>query len=239
MNLRILTTGPITSKFGIRPALMYAKDRLAQHVVVRIVAGETSGLIGILNCQVITGAKCRKAEETLDGFEAMAEFLTLRTGVFELIQLDSKLPDDELAQSVEISLDALLQELKTASTLPPLELLHRIQPASDSTQPDYQSSLVLRDLENAIYKSRENLSASGAFSRLPETVEMMKIDLSAPAPINFSETEQTEQTEPNSPDCLYHRRCGDGRRTFMGNSWQSAGNQSHSQNVLHHHDQSV
>lgn len=140
MNLNILTSGLITSKFGIRPALMCAtRTDLSQHSVVRIISAKASGWIGIANGNLITGAKCQSGDTTLNGFEALSVFMKLESGAFDLIQMDSRLLGDELAQSIGISIDELLDKLRQTPDLATIEILRKCKrnaiPEIDSKLP--------------------------------------------------------------------------------------------------------
>ncbi len=139
MNLNILTSGLITSKFGIRPALMCAtRTDLSQHSVVRIISAKASGWIGIANGNLITGAKCQSGDTTLNGFEALSIFMKLESGAFDLIQMDSRLLGDELAQSIGISIDELLDKLRQTPDLPTIEILRKCK---RNTIPEIDSKL--------------------------------------------------------------------------------------------------
>ena len=133
MNLNILTSGMITAKFGIRPALMCATRKdLSAHSVVRIVSDNASGWIGIAYGHLITGAKCQKGDETINGFEALSAFMKLENGVFDLIQMDNSLLGDELAQSIGISIDELLEQLKNNPTATTIEILRKCRRTNDA-----------------------------------------------------------------------------------------------------------
>ena len=105
---------------------------LSKHSVVRIVSDASSGWVGIAYGHLITGAKCQKGAETLVGFEALAELLTLENGMFDLIQLDSRLLGDELAQSIGISIDELIREMAADSSMPAIELLRKCKKVQDA-----------------------------------------------------------------------------------------------------------
>lgn len=133
MNLNILTSGLITAKFGIRPALMCATRKdLSAHSVVRIVSDTASGWIGIAYGHLITGAKCQAGEQTLNGFEALSAFMKLESGVFDLIQMDNRLLGDELAQSIGISIDELLEQLKNNPQSSTIEILRKCKRTNDA-----------------------------------------------------------------------------------------------------------
>ncbi len=133
MSLNILTSGQITSKFGIRPALMVAtKKDLSKHSVVRIISEDASGWIGIAAGHLITGAKCQKGTDTLAGFEALAIFMKLDSGAFDLIQMDSRLLGDELAQAIGINIDELLKELKATPDLPIIDVLRKCKKSDEA-----------------------------------------------------------------------------------------------------------
>lgn len=126
MNLKTLTSGLISSKYGIRPALMCATRKdLAEHSVVRILSDKSSGWIGISFGKVITGAKCQIGADTLNGTEALCELLSQESGHFDLIQLDSRLLGQDLAQSIGVSIDQLLEELKMDQGVPMPEIVQR------------------------------------------------------------------------------------------------------------------
>lgn len=113
MNLNILTSGKISSRFGIRPALMFAARRdLSKHSVVRVVSEEGSGWIGIAYGHLITGAKFQSKHATKSGVEALVDLLATDHGEFDLIQLDNRLLGDELSQAIGISVDELLNKIK-------------------------------------------------------------------------------------------------------------------------------
>ena len=128
MNLNTLTSGLISDKYGIRPALMCSTRKdLARHSVVRILSEKVSGWIGISYGKVITGAKSQCGTVTLNGLEALVELLQQTDGHFDLIQIDSRLLGNDLSQSIGVSIDQLLEELKIEQAETLTDIVKRCQ----------------------------------------------------------------------------------------------------------------
>lgn len=126
MNLNTLTSGLITDKYGLRPALLCATRRdLAKHSVIRVLSKDGSGWVGISYGKVITGAKYQQGANTLNGVDALCKLLQLTDGHFDLIQMSSRLVGDELSQDIGVSIDQLLDELKLQQSDPLHEIVQR------------------------------------------------------------------------------------------------------------------
>lgn len=126
MNLNTLTSGLITDKYGLRPALLCATRRdLAKHSVIRVLTKEGSGWIGISYGKVITGAKYQEGSTTLNGVDALCKLLQATDGHFDLIQMGRRLLGDELSQDIGVSIDQLLDELKLQQNDALAEIIQR------------------------------------------------------------------------------------------------------------------
>ncbi|MBX9721013.1 MAG: hypothetical protein K2X81_06450, partial [Candidatus Obscuribacterales bacterium] len=146
MNLNTLTSGIITSKFGVRPALMCAaKKDLSKHSVVRIVSDTASGWIGITYGQLISGAKCQAASKTLSGNEALAAMLNLHDGAFDLIEIDSRLLSEDLVNPIGIKIEDLLDGINAHPDSALLDIIQKCQKVDESSlvfvQPDASPKL--------------------------------------------------------------------------------------------------
>lgn len=128
MNLNTLTSGLITDKYGLRPALVCATRRdLAKHSVIRVLTERGSGWVGISYGKVITGAKYQEGGNTLNGIEALCKLMQATDGHFDLIQMGRRLLGDDLSQDIGVSVDQLLDELKLQQTEPLEIILQRCQ----------------------------------------------------------------------------------------------------------------
>ncbi len=141
MNLNTLTSGIITTKFGVRPALMCAaKKDLSKHSVVRIVSDTASGWIGITYGQLISGAKCQAGSKTLIGNEALAAMLNLQDGAFDLIQIDSRLLSEDLVNPIGIKIEELLDGINAHPDSSLLDIIQQCKKVDESSlvfvQPD-------------------------------------------------------------------------------------------------------
>lgn len=81
--------------------------------IVRIVAGNHVGLIGIEDAKFITGATVNVGDEKLSGIDAIRQVLVLEDAVYDLIALKTEILARKLKQSLGISLPDLLSELQT------------------------------------------------------------------------------------------------------------------------------
>lgn len=163
MNLNILTSGLITDEYGIRPALMCASSKnIPKHSVIRVLSEDVSGWVGIAYGRLITGAKVQKGMETLIGLEALEALLQLESGVFDLIELDTRLLGKELSQGIGLSIDELLVHLKQELGEAPIETLKKCQKSAEVMAALLKEPSILSPPPLATAKSEQAIDEGGA-----------------------------------------------------------------------------
>ena len=219
MNLNTLTSGLISDKYGLRPALVCATRRdLAKHSVVRVLTKNGSGWLGISYGKVITGAKFQDGANTLSGVEALCRLLQATDGHFDLIQMSRRLLGDDLSQDIGVSIDQLLDELKLQQTDPLEEIVQRCKKnweslyllegmtSGDDLPADGNSHATRRTGESAEAEDEDDYDDSDEWDVGDESESDFDASpaahLSTSFTIDSHNTDFVDQSDPLSPDDL-------------------------------------
>ncbi len=105
----VIQSGSISGRNGLREAFVGAsRSTQIKDQIIRIVASDLTGLIGVLYGRYITGARISEREVTVDGLDAIRQLLSLQTGAYDVLNIEREILTRKLKQSLGLDLHEIL-----------------------------------------------------------------------------------------------------------------------------------
>lgn len=105
----VIQSGTISGKNGLKEAFTGAlRSKHIKDQIIRIVANDLTGLIGILYGRYITGARISQQDISVEGLDAIWQLLNLQTGNYDLLHIEKEILTRKLKQSLGLDLQSIL-----------------------------------------------------------------------------------------------------------------------------------